>query len=43
MTQKCQHIDDLNGHLCQDIDDPLYYLKIYDTLKSCKKIKGGIR
>ena len=23
MTQKCQDIDDLKGHFCQDIDDPV--------------------
>jgi hypothetical protein len=23
ITQKCQDIDNLNSHLCQDIDNPL--------------------
>jgi hypothetical protein len=42
MTQKAQDIDDLKGHLAQDIDDPVTFVKIL-ILSIVTKTKEGIR
>jgi len=33
MTQKAHDIDDLKGHLGQDIGDPVIVFGVYDTLR----------
>ena len=42
MTQKAQDIDDLKGHLVQDIDDPITFVKIL-ILSIVNTTKEGIR
>ena len=43
MTQKAQDIDDLKGHLVQDIDDPITFVKILilSIVKRQRRVSDG--